>query len=153
MWRPGLTFKLLVLLACIGVLTSGATGYYAYRANRTLLVREAGRSLMTSTELLARRSSVAIDDIAADAQVLASLPSSATVAQADDGSGKNAARERLAQVFFSFMTHHREYLQIRLIAREHHGNASAIARALSTSRSHVRRLATRFGIELEALRR
>jgi diguanylate cyclase (GGDEF)-like protein len=121
MWRPGLTFKLSVLLACIGVLTSGATGYYAYRANRTLLVREAGRSLMTSTELLARRSSVAIDDIAADAQVLASLPSSATVAQADDGSGKNAARERLAQVFFSFMTHHREYLQIRLIAREHHG--------------------------------
>jgi len=120
MWRPGLTFKLSVLLACIGVLTSGATGYYAYRANRTLLVREAGRSLMTSTELLAQRSSVAIDDIAADAQVLASLPSSATVAQADDGSGKNAARERLAQVFFSFMTHHREYLQIRLIARAHH---------------------------------
>ncbi len=39
------------------------------------------------------------------------------------------------------------------IARDHRGNASAIARALSTSRSHVRRLASRFGIELEALRR
>jgi diguanylate cyclase (GGDEF)-like protein len=121
MLRPGLTFKLSVLLACIGVFASGATGYYAYRANRTLLVREAERSLMTSTELLAQRSSVAIDDIAADAQVLASLPSSAAVAQGDDGAGKNAARDRLAQVFFSFMTHHREYLQVRLITREHHG--------------------------------
>jgi transcriptional regulator with PAS, ATPase and Fis domain len=39
------------------------------------------------------------------------------------------------------------------IAVEHHGNASAIARVLSTSRSHVRRLASRFGVELEALRR
>jgi DNA-binding NtrC family response regulator len=38
------------------------------------------------------------------------------------------------------------------VAREHHGNASAIARALSTSRSHVRRLAMRFGVDLEALR-
>ncbi|SAL40171.1 deoxyuridine 5`-triphosphate nucleotidohydrolase [Caballeronia sordidicola] len=121
MLRPGLTFRLSVLLACIGVLASGATGYYAYRANRTMLVKEAEHSLMTSTELLAQRSSVAIEDIAADAQVLASLPSSAAIAQADDGAGRNAARERLAQVFFSFMAHHREYLQVRLIARGHHG--------------------------------
>lgn len=121
MLRPGLTFRLSVLLACIGVLASGATGYYAYRANRTMLVKEAEHSLMTSTELLAQRSSVAIEDIAADAQVLASLPSSAAIAQADDGAGRNAARERLAQVFFSFMAHHREYLQVRLIARGRHG--------------------------------
>jgi DNA-binding NtrC family response regulator len=37
-------------------------------------------------------------------------------------------------------------------AREHHGNTSAIARVLSTSRSHVRRLADRYGVDLEALR-
>jgi diguanylate cyclase (GGDEF)-like protein len=121
MMRPGLTFKLSVLLACIGVLASGATGYYAYRANRTMLVREAERSLLTSTELLAQRSSVAIGDIASDAQVLATLPSSARVAQSDNGSGTNAARDRLAQVFSSFMAHHREYLQIRLITRQHYG--------------------------------
>ena len=121
MMRPGLTFKLSVLFACIGVLASGATGYYAYHANRTMLVREAERSLLTSTELLAQRSSVAIGDIAADAQVLATLPSSAKVAQSDSGSGANAPRERLAQVFSSFMIHHPEYLQIRLIARQHDG--------------------------------
>ena len=59
MIRPGLTFKLSVLLACIGVLASGATGYYAYHSNRTMLVKEAGRSLLTSTELLGERFSAA----------------------------------------------------------------------------------------------
>ncbi len=39
------------------------------------------------------------------------------------------------------------------VARKHQGNASAIARELETSRSHVRRLANRFEIDLEALRR
>jgi len=38
------------------------------------------------------------------------------------------------------------------LAKQHSGNATAIARALGTSRSHVRRLASRFGVDLEALR-
>ncbi|MDR6391193.1 diguanylate cyclase [Paraburkholderia phenoliruptrix] len=121
MIRPGLTFKLSVLLACIGVLASGATGYYAYHANRTMLVKEAGRSLMTSTELLGERFSASVDDVGADALVLASLPSSAQVVSSDDGLGASLPRERLAQVYSSFMIHHPEYLQIRLISRAHYG--------------------------------
>jgi diguanylate cyclase (GGDEF)-like protein len=121
MIRPGLTFKLSALLACIGVLASGATGYYAYHANRAMLVNEAGHSLLTSTELLGQRFAASIDDVAADALVLATLPSTANVAQTDDGFGANAARERLAQVYSNFMVHHPEYLQIRLITRQHHG--------------------------------
>jgi len=121
MIRPGLTFKLSVLLACIGVLASGATGYYAYHANRAMLVNEAGRSLLTSTELLGQRFSASIDDIGADVLVLASMPSTAEVTQTDDGAGPNVARERLAQVYSSFMVHHLEYLQIRLITRQHYG--------------------------------
>jgi diguanylate cyclase (GGDEF)-like protein len=121
MIRRGLTFKLSVLLACIGVLASGSTGYYAYRANRTMLVGEAERSLLTSTELLGQRFSVAINDIAADAQVLATMPSSARVTQSENDSGTNAERDRLAEEFSSFMAHRPEYLQIRLIARQHHG--------------------------------
>ena len=39
------------------------------------------------------------------------------------------------------------------VVREHRGNATAIARALDTSRSHVRRLAARYGVELETFRR
>ena len=121
MIRPGLTFKLSVLLACIGVLASGATGYYAYHANRAMLVKEAGHSLLTSTELLGQRFSASIDDVGADALVLASLPSSSEVLATGDGSAASAPRERLAQVYSSFMIHHAEYLQIRLISRAHHG--------------------------------
>jgi diguanylate cyclase (GGDEF)-like protein len=121
MLHRGLTFKLSVLLACIGVLASGATGYYAYRANRTMLVNEAEHSLQTSTELLGQRIAVSIDDVAADALVLATMPSSVSVAQSDDGIGPNLGRERLAQVYSSFMLHHPEYLQVRLITRQHHG--------------------------------
>jgi diguanylate cyclase (GGDEF)-like protein len=121
MIRPALTFKLSVLFACIGVLASGATGYYAYRANRTMLVNEAEHSLLTSTELLGQRFAASIDDVAADALVLATMPSSASVAQTDDGFGASPGRERLAQVYSSFMVHHPEYLQIRLITRQHYG--------------------------------
>ena len=121
MFRPGLTFKLAVLLACIGVLASGATGYYAYRANRTMLVNEAEHSLLTSTELLGQRFSASVDDVGADALVLATMPSAAKVVQSDDGVDANAGRERLAQVFSSFMVHHLEYLQIRLITKRHYG--------------------------------
>jgi len=38
-------------------------------------------------------------------------------------------------------------------AEEHGGNVSEIARALATSRTQVRRLAERFGVDLERLRR
>ena len=121
MMRPGLTFKLSILLACIGVVASGTTGYYAYRANRTMLVNEAEQSLLTSTELLSQRFSVALGDVSQDALVLATLPSAASVAQSDDGSGANDARERLATVFASVMANHPEYLQVRLIARQRYG--------------------------------
>ncbi len=122
MMRPGLTFKLSVLLALIGVLASGTTGYYAYRANRTMLVHEAERSLLTSTELLGQRFTVAINDIAADALVLSTMPSAASVAVSDDGTSPgNAMRDRLAQVFASFIAQHPEYLQVRLIARNLYG--------------------------------
>ncbi|WP_321795913.1 diguanylate cyclase domain-containing protein [Caballeronia sp. J97] len=121
MMRPGLMFKLSLLLAFIGVLASGSTGFYAYRANRAMLVGEAGRNLLTATELLGRRFSVAIDDMAADALVLASMPSSALVAQSSDDVKAKTDRARLAQVFSSFMLHHPGYLQARLISRDQFG--------------------------------
>ena len=88
MMRPGLTFKLSILLACIGVVASGATGYYAYRANRTMLVNEAEQNLLTSTELLSQRFSVALGDVSQDALVLATLAV---------GSGDRAIRRRLGR--------------------------------------------------------
>ncbi|CAN7169567.1 diguanylate cyclase [Trinickia sp. LjRoot230] len=119
MIKLGLTSRLSILLVCIGVAASGATGYYAYRANRTMLMREAEQSLLTSTQLLSQRFIAALGDVADDVLVLATLPSSAAVAQGGDTS--QAGRVRLAKVFQRFMTHHPEYLQIRLITRANYG--------------------------------
>ncbi|WP_269501013.1 diguanylate cyclase domain-containing protein [Burkholderia sp. IMCC1007] len=114
MIRLGLTSKLSVLFACIGVIASGTTGYYAYRANRTMLVDEAQHSLLMSTHLLGQRFATALADVADDALVLAQLPSSSLVAR--DEHADRGARTRLEQVYYSFMKNHPEYLQIRLIA-------------------------------------
>jgi diguanylate cyclase (GGDEF)-like protein len=53
--------------------------------------------------------------------VLATMPSSALVAQSGDDTGTTQARDRLAQVFANFIDHHSEYLEVRLIARQHYG--------------------------------
>lgn len=119
MIRLGLTSKLSVLFACIGVIASGTTGYYAYRANRAMLVQEAQHSLLMSTQLLGQRFTTALADVADDALVLAQLPSSAAVAGSENPD--NARRMRLEQVYYSFMRNHAEYLQIRLIASGHFG--------------------------------
>ncbi|AFQ50372.1 diguanylate cyclase domain-containing protein [Burkholderia cepacia] len=119
MIRFGLTSKLSALFACIGVIASGTTGYYAYHANRTMLVQEAQHSLLMSTQLLGQRFTTALSDVADDALVLAQLPSAALVA-GNDGIDR-APRTRLEQVYGSFMRNHPEYLQIRLIARDHFG--------------------------------
>ncbi|WP_175774337.1 sensor domain-containing diguanylate cyclase [Burkholderia anthina] len=119
MIRLGLMSKLSVLFACIGVIASGTTGYYAYRANRTMLVDEAQHSLLMSTQLLGQRFTTALADVADDALVLAQLPSSSLVARDEDT--ERGPRTRLEQVYYSFMRNHPEYLQIRLIASGHFG--------------------------------
>jgi len=121
MMRPGLTFKLSVLFACIGILASGLTGYYAYQANRSMLVNAAQRSLLTSTELLSQRLSSALTDIAADALVLAVLPSSGPIAESDNGATDSPAKDRVAGVFANVLRYHPEYSQIRLITRQYYG--------------------------------
>ncbi|TAM54506.1 MAG: diguanylate cyclase [Paraburkholderia sp.] len=119
MIRLGLTSRLSILLVCIGVAASGATGYYSYRANRAMLIQEAEHSLLTSTQFLTQRFTAALGDVAGDVLVLAALPSSVAVARGEETS--RAGRARIEQVFLQFMTHHPEYLQIRLVTRSHHG--------------------------------
>lgn len=126
--KLGLTSQLLVLVATIGVAASGATGYYAYRANRAMLADEARRSLITSTKLLGQRFTTALKDVADDALVLAAMPSAETMASAKGdapgampGNSPADRRRRLQQVFLSFMRHHPDYLQIRLISRDEYG--------------------------------
>lgn len=119
MIKLGLAAKLSIVFVCIGVAASGATGYYAYRANRAMLKQEAQRSLLTSTQLLSQRFTAALGDVADDVLVLATLPSSVAVARGKATSQRG--RERIEQVYLRFMAHHPEYLQIRLITRADHG--------------------------------
>lgn len=119
MIKLGLTSRLSILLVCIGVAASGLTGYYAYCANRAMIMQEAERSLLTSTQLLSQRFTAALGDAGADALVLGSMPSAVSVARGDERS--DAGRARLEQVFMRFMTYHPEYPQIRLITRFRHG--------------------------------
>ncbi|MGN6650012.1 diguanylate cyclase domain-containing protein [Trinickia sp.] len=119
MIKLGLTSRLSILLVCIGVAASGATGYYAYRANRATIMQEAERNLLTSTQLLSQRFTAALGDAGADALVLATMPAAATLARGDAWS--DAGRDRLEQVFVRFMVHHPEYLEIRLITQFRHG--------------------------------
>ena len=119
MIKLGLTSRLSILLVCIGVAASGATGYYAYRANRAMIMQEAQRSLLTSTQILSQRFTAALGDAGDDALVLGAMPLSVAVARGDDRF--EPGRERLEQVFVRFMIHHPEYLEIRLITRSRHG--------------------------------
>lgn len=117
--RPGLTVKLSMLLASIGILAAGLTGYYTYTANRAMLVAETEHDLLAATRLLSRRLTVGIDDISADALTLAAMPMAAKVAEMRPDSAQ--AREGLAQVFGTFIRLHPEYLQVRLIERGRFG--------------------------------
>jgi diguanylate cyclase (GGDEF)-like protein len=119
MMKLGLTARLSILLVCIGVAASGATGYYAYRANRAMMMQEAERSLLPATQLLSQRFTAALGDVADDVLVLATMPSAVAVARGDDAS--DAGRARLSQVFLRFMMHHPEYLTIRLVTRASYG--------------------------------
>jgi len=117
----GLSVKLSILLACIGILSSGVTGYYAYSVNRSLLVAEAEGNLLTSTQLLSRRLTSTLNEMSDDVLSLTGSPSAASVAARTPGPSALQARMRLTQVFLSAMRIHQEYAQIRLITRSEHG--------------------------------
>ena len=114
--RSGLGVKLAILMAAIGILASGLTGYYAYSKNRIMLVDAAQRNLLTSTQLLNRRMSSALNEFAADALFMANLPAAAKSATGDAG-----AKTRLYYVFNALLAAHPEYLQLRLISARQHG--------------------------------
>ena len=119
--RFGLGFKLGVLLAVFGILAAGLTGYYSYTSSRTMLVHSAEQDLLTSTQVLARRFSITLDEVAADVRLLAALPDSAGVAGDPLRRGGEAHAGNLAATFTALLKVHPEYFQVRLISADHHG--------------------------------
>lgn len=119
--KRGLGFKLGILLAVFGILASGLTGYYSYTASRAMLVNAAEHDLLTSTQVLARRFSIALDEVSANVRMLAALPEAVGSAQAQLQPGAEARRTALAQTFTAMLSVHPEYFQIRLISGANHG--------------------------------
>ncbi|MGY0196105.1 bifunctional diguanylate cyclase/phosphodiesterase [Leptothrix sp. BB-4] len=115
--KLGIAFKLSVLLALVGVLAAGLTGFYANNASQDLLVNAAKNQLLTSTQVLARRITLTREEIARNLQVLADHPAAlATIETADA-----THADQVATLFNLMMQANSAYTQIRLISASDHG--------------------------------
>ncbi len=111
----GLRLKFGILLAVFGILASGVTGYYFYTASRAMLVRVAEHDMQTSAQVLGRRFTVALREVASNVRLLAELPA------ANRSAVSEVERGALADSFAAMLAVHPEYFQIRLISAENHG--------------------------------
>jgi len=108
----GIAAKLGLLLAVVGVLASGLTGYYAYDISRGQLVQSAKNELLTSTQGLARRIALTRDEFSRNLLVLARHPAAVSALQKPNP----AQEEQLATLFKLLMEANPGYFQVRLIA-------------------------------------
>ncbi|MEO5795700.1 MAG: diguanylate cyclase [Rhodoferax sp.] len=115
--RWGIVGKLVLLLASVGFLAAGLTGFYAYQASRSLLVDAAKNKLLTSTQVLARRITQTREEVSRNLQVLAGLPTTITVLQ----HGEAEDSEELAKLFGLLIDANPGYLQLRLISASDYG--------------------------------
>lgn len=109
--------KLALLLALVGVLAAGATGFYVYSTSRTLVVEAAQKELLTSTQVLGRRVSTAREAISRDLWVLTQHPAARAMLERPN----DAQAQQLATLFHLLMQANPGYFQIRLIAAANHG--------------------------------
>ena len=119
--RSGLLLKLALLLAIFGILSSGITGYYAYTANRAMLVSATQSDLLTAARGVNRRMGQWEDEAADDALLLSRLVQVQVVINQRTGSEAKRARDELAQAFSAMLALHPEYLQVRLIGAADNG--------------------------------
>lgn len=115
--RFGISVRLGLLLALIGVLAAGLTGFYAYDVSRNLLVQSAKNELLTSTQVLARRITLTREEISRNLQILATHPAALSVLQKADP----LQEEQLATLFRLVMEANPSYFQVRLISARDHG--------------------------------
>lgn len=115
--RLGIAVQLAALLALVGALAAGLTGFYANAASQDLLVASAQNQLLTSTQVLARRIAITREEISRDLRLLASHPAAiATLEQRD------AARaDEVATLFGLVMQANPAYVQIRLVSADDYG--------------------------------
>ena len=115
--RWGIVGKLVALVASVGILAAGLTGFYAYQASRDLLVDAAKNKLLTSTQVLARRITLTREEVSRNLQLLVGLPSTIAILQHEDAHNT----EHLAMLFGLLIEANPAYLQLRLISASDYG--------------------------------
>ena len=110
----GITGRLTLILAVLGIAVSGLTGFYAYSVSRELLAQSAQTELMTATHVLAGRITLTRQEVSRNLQVLAGMPEA--LASLKSQSGRNRDTTDLASDFKQFLKVNPAYYQIRLIS-------------------------------------
>ncbi|PJI96980.1 diguanylate cyclase (GGDEF)-like protein [Acidovorax sp. 69] len=105
----GIALRLGALLASFSVFAAILAGYYTFDSSRERLQGRAERSLMATTQVLARHMQAGFGTVARDTAFLANV---AAVEQ---------DRGRLADVFKASLAAHPSYLQIRFIGAKDYG--------------------------------
>ena len=114
--RFGIAHKLALLLAVVGVVASGATGYYGYVASRAAMVSAAKGELLGATQLIARRVGQAREEVSRNLLIMSSQPAAQRALRGDDG-----ATDQVAAFHRLLMEAHPSYLQLRLIGAADNG--------------------------------
>ncbi len=112
-----LTTRLAVVLAFLGVLTAGLTGWYVYGVSRELMVEAAQSKLLTATQVMVRRVTLTREAVTRDLTLLSRHPDATAVL-----SGQHPdAQARLETLFATLMQSNPSYLQVRLIGEQSYG--------------------------------
>ncbi|PKO89881.1 MAG: hypothetical protein CVU18_02490 [Betaproteobacteria bacterium HGW-Betaproteobacteria-12] len=119
--RLGLGGRFTLLLALIGMLASGLTGYYAFSTSRSLLVTAAEQRLLTATHVLVRQLVVTLEGVVRDVRLLAGHPLAAEALAATLAAERERAEAGIDALFAGMLATRPEYFQIRLIAAADHG--------------------------------
>ncbi|HRK37520.1 MAG TPA: GGDEF domain-containing protein [Burkholderiaceae bacterium] len=115
--KSNLSTRLALVLAMLGMVVAGLTGWYVYGASRDLLVQAAQSKLLTATRVMARRITATREELSRDLQLLALHPDTSVLL----GVADPTARLRLEAMFGSLLTSNPSYLQVRLIGAQDHG--------------------------------
>lgn len=113
----GIAARLGLLLAGVGFVASGLTGFYAYSVSRDLLVQAARNELMTSTQVLTRRIQAARQEISRNLKILTTHP--AAIAALETPSAQ--MQLDMATLFTQVLRANPNYFQIRLISAADNG--------------------------------
>lgn len=105
----GIALRLGALLASFSVFAAVLAGYYTFDSSRERLQGRAERSLLATTQVLARHMQAGFGTVARDTAFMASVAAT------------EMDRGRLADVFKASLATHSSYQQIRLISARDHG--------------------------------